>query len=469
MAEIEDNITGIEFPPEAKAAPAEAQPTPEHSKAADDARHHKPGARTAFHLTNFLGLHMIFNSTTSVLIAYNLLTMNFAKKMITGLGDSLVGKAAYHVFSAPAKVMTAGMKLFSPKFRETLEKQPVLNEAEKLIQRRHSARSAVETAFMCIAGFIALWPVKYMEDHRVGFLNKVDNWLHPGRSKEEKENLALRETDEPKETWTNLLRARFVALAAVFSVDAIQQNINSIIGYAKGTRNLDTMAWHFGAKISDTMDKHPGSTTSKVRSWLVNFFDRKGVKLNNVQEMMRDHLLEHIDSPQALKDASARLKVLSHEKELHHTNEALVSKLDAEIKSINEGLKKTHPKELERIIFAEQSRLLFTKELWLTTVMSIVIYTAAKAPFMAKFFEKVGLKHKGHNEKDQGTFTLPSGVQIPMDGVGNDGLVPPEQTQWSNRVSKKQQAAIKPEPKTSFQAALMEQAREQNPEAALSV
>jgi len=344
--------------------------------------HDKKAARLAFHAVNLVGLHMIFNSTVSLLIAYNLLPTKFAQRQIKALATSPFGHAADKLFSLPAKGIDAVLKLGGVKLNPK-----VLTETEKMLEMRHSARSSVETAFMCIAGFFALAPVKYMEDHRAQFLNTVDNWLHPNRSEAEKKAAELKPDDEPKETWGNLLRARFIALAAVFSVDRIQQHINNWMTYERG--NIDTVAWKFGAKTFDNMNH-------KLREGIINFFDRKHVGAAGVQEMIRAPLLHAIDAPQELHDATAKLKQMRDELKANYHDVTFRENQKAKIRIFAEKIEKNpaFKEDIQKVVFAEQSRLVLTKELWLTFVMSVVIYTAAKAPFMAKFFEKIGMGKK---------------------------------------------------------------------------
>ncbi len=420
---------------------------------ADDVK--KNGARRVFHLTNFLGLHMLFNSTVSVLIAYNLLPTKFAQKKIDWLAKSPMGQIADRVLSLPSKGVDSILKLFNGK-----KAARVLTEAEKVLESQHNARSSIETAFMCIAGFIALWPVKYLEDHRVGFINTVDNWLHPGRSKAEKEAVALKQGDEPRETWWNLLRARFIGLGAVFMVDRLQQHFNNWRTYEKG--NVDTAAWKFGAKAYDKMN-------TKVRTWLVEFFARKNVNLKGLQPMIRTHLLRVIESPPELMAHNEEINAL--QTQIKHTLDKSVQEtLGKQIDHLKDAFTKQHPhltSSVERAVFAEQSRLLLTKELWLTAIMSTIIYTCAKAPFMARAFEKIGLQKKG-------TFDA---RHRPKNGSGTQDAMTPEpqaaeapvatEKRWAERTGSKKSAVETLTPASSHQEAVMQSS--QNPEASLAV
>jgi hypothetical protein len=367
------------------AIPEEVAANIDNEKQKQDKKHDKPFARAMFHLTNFLGLHVIFNSTVSLFIAYNLLPTKAAKSAMTTMANiaTPINAAWMKYVSNPIRKMIQG-----PAFKE-------LAKEEMAAKIAHSARSRVETAFMCIAGFLALYPVKYLEDHRAQFLNFFDNLVHPGRTQAEKDAVALKPEDEPKETWGNLIRARFVGLGVVFGVDALQQQFNNSLGYNKG--NIDTNVWKWGAKTSDEMSK----TSPGLRTWLVNFFSRKNITLSGIQtdinpvNDMRGHLLRNIEAPKEMITASHEMTKLQ-DKIMKSTDKGLISRLSEEVTKINETLlKKPGIKpHMERAIFAEQSRLLLTKEIFLTLVVSATIYTAAKAPFMARLFEKIGLKKK---------------------------------------------------------------------------
>lgn len=408
-------------------------------------RHEKKGARRAFHAVNFLGLHMLFNSTTSLLICYNLIPTKFAQSAMNWMGNSFVGKAAHSVFSLPGKavdgILSLGGKSGSSK---------TMSEAEKLFEARHSARSSIETMFMCIAGCVALWPVKYLEDHRVGFLNKVDNWLHPGRSEQEKKVLALKPGEEPKETWGNLLRARVIGLTVVFSVDRLQQNFNNWrIRLGKG--NADTFAWKFGSDAYRKMNHG-------VREWLVNFFSRKNVNLKGLQPMIRTHLLQTIDSHPDLLAHNEEINTLQTQI-TKTTDKHLQHKLEQEIDHLKDAFSKSHPEmkpEVERAIFAEQSRLLLTKELWLTALISVVIYTAAKAPFAHRWMEKIGLAKKGKHEMGATPEMAAASVDTPLETAPESP--DKQEKRWAEQKENKRPKPKITEPTTSFQEALAQKA-----------
>ena len=241
---------------------------------------------------------------------------------------------------------------------------------------------------MCIAGCIALFPVKYLEDHSAGFINAADDLFHPNRSKEEKESSHLRQEEQPKESWGNLIRARVIGLSAVFAADGVQQNINNK-RMAQGKGTFDTAVWQWGANTYETMKE-------STRSRLIEFFSRKQINLSSIQPMMRSSLLDTIGSPPELRKVSDEILVL--QKQMRATSDkAHIKGLEADVAKIEQAFHAAHPHlkpDVERAIFAEQSRLLITKELWLTLLCAGFIYTAAKAPFMANFFEKMGMGKK---------------------------------------------------------------------------
>jgi len=389
-------MSALEEKPPVNANPAE-KATAEHEKAcaqeqkkqaneqakeqtqevAKPRHHNKPFAYAAFHLTNFLGFHVLFNSTASLFIAYNLLPTKPAKAAM-----DFIAKLATPMNAAVSKVTTPIAKFVRSSAYKELSKDEI---AAKIA---HSSRSRVETAFMCIAGFLALWPVKILEDHRAGFMNFIDHVVHPFRSKEERKRQEIRPDETPKETWGNLIRARLVGLVAVFTADALQQRFNNFLTYEKG--NIDTAVWKWGAKASDEMPK-------KWRTKLMEIFTRKHITLSGIQSDMLPHLLRTIDgSPQLHKVGEDIAKLQEQIKKTPDKN--VQEGLKKEIKTVMENFHKENPHlktEVERAIFAEQSRLLITKELFLTLLISTVIYICAKTPVTNKLFEKAHLKKKG--------------------------------------------------------------------------
>lgn len=375
MNKLENNNSRVEGPekdkkPEQSAAHANHVPK----------NHNKPFAYAAFHLTNFLGLHVLLNSTVSLFIAYNLLPTRPAKALMDGLV-----KIATPINAAFNKVTTPVFKFV----RGNAYK--VLTEEEIAAKVAHSARSRVETAFMCIAGFVPLWPVKWLEDHRAGFMNTVDRIIHPGRSEAERKAKEVKPEDTPKETWKNLIQARFIGLGVVFAVDALQQRFNNFLTYEKG--NIDTAVWKWGANTFDNLSE-------KIRDKFVNFFTRKNITLTGIQSDMLPHLLRTINgkNSQALHDLGKDLAKLQDQ--IKKTpDKTKQNALKEEITSLMTHFNERHPElktEVERAIFAEQSRLLFTKELFLTLLISSVIYLCAKTPVTRKALEKVGLRKKEH-------------------------------------------------------------------------
>jgi hypothetical protein len=346
-------------------------------------RHHnKKIAYAAFHLTNFLGFHVLFNSTVSLFIAYNLLPTKPAKATM-----DFMAKLAAPVQSMFSKITTP---LF--KFVRGNAYTP-LTEEELTAKIAHSARSRVETAFMCIAGFLALAPVKMLEDHRAEFMNFVDHVVHPFRSKAERKAKEIKPEETPKETWGNLIRARIVGLAVVFGADALQQRFNNFLTYEKG--NIDTAVWKWGAK---TFDKMPERTRDKF----VNFFTRKKIELSGIQSDMLPHLLRTIDGHEKLHEVGEQISKL--QEQIKKTpDKASQAQFKDKIDTVMKNFHAENPElksQVERAIFAEQSRLLITKELFLTLLISTVIYICAKTPVAHRALEKVRLKKPGDAPTD---------------------------------------------------------------------
>ncbi|MDX2113456.1 MAG: hypothetical protein SFW63_06985 [Alphaproteobacteria bacterium] len=316
------------------------------------------------------------------------------------LAEHDIGKAISFVLSLPGKAVNGAFKLCGVELDKGLKN---LTQAEKTAEinwrAAKSRRSAIEVAFMCIAGFLALAPVWYLENHREGFLNKVDNWLHPNRTPEEKQAAALKPGDEPKETWWNLIRARLVALVVVFGIDQVRDNVDSILRHNHKIQNKSGMYKNidteFGWKLGDKIYERFGERSS---AWIAKILSGNKVRLSAIQDETREDILEIINAPQFIKDKSDKIKKLNneiklnhHDTELTHINRGKIAHIEKEI--LEHGGLRT----VERAVFAEQARMFITKEFFLTTILSIVIYAATKWPPAHKLLSHVGLKKKGHD------------------------------------------------------------------------
>lgn len=365
-------------------------------------RFKKRGARVAFHLVNFGGLHQVFNNVASVVITFVMTTTKFSDSMKERMADTALGRGISNVLSIPGKAVNGIFKLGGVELNKTLHALPEKEKAAELAYRAaKSRRSAVETLFMCVAGFIALFPVWYLENHREGFLNKVDHWLHPKRTPEEKKASELKPGDEPKETWWNLIRARLVALVVVFGIDQARDNVDSILKYNHQSqnkpgmyKNIDTIfGWGLGNKFYDKLNP-------KTRNLLAKFFSGslKGnhIKLSGIQDETKRDVLTVINAPEHVLKASDEIEQLHKEirhnpanKELEHTLKSKIEHIETELKASKGGLE-----AVERAVFAEQSRLFITKEVFLTTILSVVIYGCTKWAPAHKLLSMVGMKKK---------------------------------------------------------------------------
>jgi hypothetical protein len=433
MADLEEKTRNISQN-SAAAEPPSAQPenskekSPQEKRLQElhDDRFEKKGARRTFHLVNFLGLHQIFNNVMSVVITFMLATTGLATKMKSRMANDPIGRALSAVMTAPSKAINFGFKVCGMDPDKKLNAlSPELRKKELAIIAYEANRNAIETAFMTIAGFIALIPVYFLEKHRAGFLNGVDNLLHPGRTKEEKKAAALSSEDEPKETLWNLFRARIIALVAVFGIDQIRTNFDRILREKHINQNKPGMyknvesvaGWRFG----DWIYNHIGE---KPRNWLTRFFsgsldiwpegirnwfkklgcgnlEENNIALSKIQHETRGDVLKITNAPEFVRDASERIAKLGEEMHKNYGNDAVREALKKQIAAIDAEVKAAgHFKAVERAVFAEQSRLFWVKEFALTTILSVIIYYCAKSETAAKLFEKVGLAKKGTYEKE---------------------------------------------------------------------
>ena len=346
-----------------------------------------------------------------MIITYYMTTTKLADTMKDKMANTAIGKSLSTVLNAPAKAVNGLFKVAGIDMDKALKSLPAAEREKELLARANkSRRSAIEVAFMCAAGFIALFPVWYLENHREGFLNTVDSWLHPKRTKEEKEAAALKPGDEPKESWWNLINARIIALAVVFGFDQTRDNIDSMLKHKHETlvkagqvpasqmyKNMDTtLGWGLGNKIYDRM-------SPKTRGWLTRFFSGnmqgENIKLTGIQHETRGDVLQIINAPDFVRKASDDITELAKKAKLNPNDSTLQETIKQQIKTIEHNVKAVPhgAQTLERAVFAEQSRLFLTKEVLLTTILSVVIYGATKWPPAHKALSKIGLV-KPHKE-----------------------------------------------------------------------
>jgi len=421
------------FPKNVQEPAAEPSEKQKHLQQLHENRFNKKGARIAFHLVNFGGLHQIFNNVASVVITFVLATSKSADWMKEKLAENEIGKAISFVLSLPGKVVDGSFKLAGVDLNKGLNALPEAEKAAELRWRAaKSRRSAIEVAFMCIAGFLALAPVWYLENRREGFLNKVDNWLHPNRTPEEREAAALKPGDEPKETWWNLIRARLVALAVVFGIDQVRDNVDSILKHNHISqnkpgmyKNIDTeLGWGLGNKLYDKFGEKP-------RAFLAKLLSGNKVKLSAIQDETREDILKIINAPQEIIAESKKIHELHNEIKLNHGNAGKEHELLAKIEGIESALKKDSKlfAHVERAVFAEQSRMFITKEFFLTTILSIVIYAATKWKPAHNLLSKVGLKKKAHDNDCHEKNYAGEVNAVPSVAVINDTLSPLDSSQ----------------------------------------
>ena len=446
-----------------------------HLQELHDNRFEKKGARRVFHSVNFLGLHQLFNNTASVVITFVLATTNLADKMKDSMANGPIGKSLSAVLTAPSKAVNFAFKICGMDFNKEVNALSPELKKNKLAAIAHEAnRNAIQTAFMTIAGFIALMPVYILERNRAKFLNWADSLLHPGRTPEEKKAAALTVEDEPKETLWNLFRARIIALVAVFGIDQIRTNFDRILREKHNNQNKPGMyksvesviGWRFG----DWIYNHIGE---KPRNWIARFFSGKmsgeNIALGKIQHETRGDILKLTGAPEFVREASERIATLGEEIRKNHGNDTVIKGLESQIKAIDHEVKAAgHLKAVERAVFAEQSRLFFTKEFTLTTILSAIIYYCAKSPTALKCMEKVGLAKKGTYEKEHAKLEARRHAKqhtaAPETAPASSGQEELSEKRWSGREENQ------PRAKAAAPAASFKEAVAQNPqEAAVSL
>ncbi len=361
-------------------APARPQPAKQEAPNKKD----KKEARFLFNAFNFFGLHWVGNSTLSLWIVYNLLPKKGPQALMEGLGRGFTP-----VWNLIDKAVSPVRNVFRAVFKTTPK---ILSELEHEERIAHSARSFVETLCMCIAGSVILFPVKILENNKEKILDKVDRWFHPGNyatdANRDEQAVKPAAQHEEKETWTNLIRARLVSLVPIFFIDNRIQQYNNI-RFEKGLPNADSKEWQWGAKTFDKM-------SNKWRDRIVNFFSRKDVTIAKIQPLVRDRLLNTLDSPPELHVVSKQMGKIQEEMKHHYNDKPMLERLGGELKALNTELLEKYPhlkKDVERAVFSEQTRL-FLKEWGLTLVYTGFLFGFGKSKTGQRFLEFCHLKKK---------------------------------------------------------------------------
>ena len=345
----------------------------------------KKTAKALHTAANFFGLHLIGNSALSLWITYNLAPLKQTQKVLHGL----------------ANVMTPVVEGWDKlKASVGLSKAASLSQEMRAALIKQSARSATETAVMCIAGSIILAPVMWWENNRPGIVNATDNFLHPEKKKKraaeeaeaKKNGITLpppAEEHEHKETLGNLIRARALALIPIFWIDGQIQGFNNS-RIAAGKPNLDTFLWEKGAKIYDNMKP-------ATRDGFINFFSSKGHNVESIQPLVR------------------------------------------------EGLTKTVGTNASRMIAAEQFRM-FSKEIYLTAIYTGFLYVLGKTPLIPWTLNKIGFTKKEEHHLENAVETDVGVNVLPF----NDKPLPeetaaPSQQSFTSRIHPKSLLPVEPQ------------------------
>jgi len=412
------------------AQPEAAKVQEQEKTALKPIRDPKKAGNLSFNLYNFLGLHWFGNSSLSLWITYNVMTKPKVSEGMHTMAKGLMPIAAgyYKVKSAAGLGKT-------------------LLPAERILKVTKLARSWTEVACMTAAGSIILFPVKWSEDHRQGFVDFFDNLLHP--AKKQKRAVAeveakakgitlppIEDVPHHKETWTNLIRARVLALFPIFAIDIGMENWN-IVRAAAGKGNFDTAEWGWGKRAYENMN--PAS-----RERFVKFFSSKGIKLSGVQYMMRDKLLHFIGSPQELKDISKEMADIQHHAALHPKDTAAITKgatriAELEGKIASSGLMKG----AEKAIFAEQARM-FSKEVSLTLIYTGFLFVLGKTGLIPYVLDKIGIKSKKEQQELEHALKEDAGLDVFDDDTVDAGKTPAPH-HFTDRIKPRDPARTPPE------------------------
>lgn len=340
-------------------------------------------AKHAFNAFNFLGLHWVGNSSLSLWITYNIVNRPGVQQFM-------------HTLSKGITPIVEGYDKL--KGAIGLSKLQNVSKEIRANQINQSARSMTEVACMCIAGSIILFPVKMLEDHHGQLTRWFDELIHPAHKRErlkleaEAKEKGLPKPVEPHdpnhrpETWTNLIRARALALVPIFWIDGQMEGWNNARA-AKGLSNINTWEWELGTKAYQNMD-------AGWREKFVKFFSSKGIKLSKVQHLVRDHLLETVKAPEELKTIGREMTQIQNKMVLNSHDAALISASEARLAQLETQIvEKNLVKATERAIFAEQARL-FSKEVSLTLIYTGFLFLLGKTNIVPWAMKKLGWSKK---------------------------------------------------------------------------
>lgn len=287
-------------------------------------------ANKAVDWCNYFGLGFVANSALSLFISYNVMPTEAAQNGIKKLSDGI--KPVVGGWGSFKKLIGIGKEI---------------DHATHQLHINESARSMAEIIVMCIAGTLILAPMKWVEDSKKFFVDKIDKWKNPEYHEHCEKNAIspepLPHENDEKKTWGRMLSARFAGVASVIGIDAALQNFNNK-RQAVGKGNLDTAEWKLGGFI---FDKLPKKTSEKF----INFFSaHKTSDLSGIQ------------------------------------------------KPILERLEQTVGGNKNKMMFAEQTRL-FSKEVSLTLIMSGIVYSLAKTGVVSGLLNALGIKKSDEQHK----------------------------------------------------------------------
>lgn len=323
MRQDDDQHTAIatENSPQPEAAPQRAPAPKEHAPIRNTVI-----ANKTFNFFNYFGLGFVANSVMSLAITWNVMPTEGAKKFKAAIGNGI---------AAVAKSVDKMQHYIGVEKSEA-------DLAKRALSITESSRSVAEIMCMFVAGCLVLLPMKYLENHKKGFVDKVDQWWNKDYHAYAKANNITPEAlpceHEAKQTWANLLGARVGGMVAILGLDAAIQGFNNKRANANKS-NLDTAEWAIGGIAYDLL---PEKFTKRV----VNFFT-----------------------------SGSR----AHETGLHNIQGQLLKNLEATVGN--------NP---DKMLFAEQTRLV-SKEVSLTLIMAGLIYTLSKAGLMSTLFKKMGI------------------------------------------------------------------------------
>lgn len=394
----------------------------------------KKAARRIVSAINWVGVNTLMNSSLSLWITFKALPTSAAQSAMSSMGK--------WIFKPTVLVTDKVKSLFGR------SKLNGLSEAQKEFRINENARSTAEVVCMVIAGSLLLPIIKFVENHKNQWVDKIDGWLHPSH-KQDDSSAVVQQHEQPI-TWGKLLKARAIGLAGVFGTNHLMQTFNN--SHPESLFNSDTTFTRIGNKLFDKLPE-------KIRHrfvWVFSGFSNNSISVESIQPAMQLRAFQN--APDELKQVVSELGQLRDgvlknpdlHKHGYHTRKLMLEKGFEKIEPRRQELLskiRSHPEfgpAVEKAIFAEQTRL-FGKELTLTLLITGIMYAVTKTSgsMITKALETTGIKKNADSDNTEKS-TLSLKCQMLPQHEENT------KSNWSEKEEIKSKKHVTQQPSVSF-------------------